>query len=803
MRWFCKYRIHIALFLGSLSLRLIYVWFVFDEKQFGKVMPGKVDSIAMGFLKGVEHVYPTAWASFYIPLAYFYKALDWFGALDERLFYVAIANCFLGAAGVVVFFSLAKIIFPGKLKVPIILTGIFLCYYPSLYFNALVLSENLFIPLFLGSVYLAWSYNGKSLLNPAITGLLLGICTAIRPILFPFLPLFALWMLFRSREKIKLVGLRYLPLLLCSFLLVIALFSVTTSRIHKYNKYAIAENGGVNVAMTWCQPRKIRYYISGNNTRWFSPPVFWNKDRSTDIITDVPFHNQMHYYKMGFNCMLEHPERLVTNFRNLINIFHSRLYPNLIYSKWHYQAVNFWKIISVALFLGFLLYPIFFRRRREHWVFGFLLIFSLLAMAYLANPGEERYLVPYYFVLIIFGAPALYSCIERILNYFSIKKSTISAPDISAMLVIVIYLLSPKSSTNMVYKIEKPLVNELVVERSYHDAAYWLVNNQRENGSFEYAINTDTYERSKKDLTLRQLLTSQGLANAAKRFDDQKILAAHRKNLEYVFSLVKKGDGFSYIKNGNQNVILNDTPFAVMALIDSPFASEYKEQINQLAEFLLYMQKSDGSFHVVYPFEKEDNLNEKSKSRIESYASGEAALACVNVYRFNSDQRYLECARKAYDYYFPNIKKSFSLSYGSWHTIAYARLYEVDQQEKYQEAIAFMADNIMLHQNTGSKKKKVEGGFDRKSTWYTKAEAVFTEALGYSTRVHRKNLPNAAKKYEEANRLGIQNLRYFQFGIADHRSIAGGIKAERNKDYAYVDNVGHSLMVFEEYLSRK
>ena len=802
MRWLNKYRIHIALFLGSLVLRLGYVWHVFDEKQFFKVLPWSYDYLAKIYMEGVEHVYPAAWASFYILLAYFYKVLSWLGAFDERLFFVAIVNCFFGAASVVIFFSLAKIIFPGKLRTSIILSVIFSCYYPGLYFNALVLSENLFTPLFLGGIYLAWRYEGKSLLNPVITGLLFGICVAIRPILLPFLPLFALWMLFRFRDRIKLVVLKYLPALCCSFLLVIVLFSIATSRIHKYKKYTVAENGGVNVAMTWCQPRKIRYYVSGDNTRWFSPPVFWAKDRTTDILTDVPFHNQVYYYKMGFNCMLEHPERLITNFRNLINIFHSRLYPNLIYTKWHYQAVNFWKIISVVLFAGLLLYPFLFRRGRDYWVFGFLLIFSLLSTAYLVNPGEERYLVPYYFVLILWGVPTLYSCIEHILNRLSIKKSTISAIDISAMLIIVIYLLSPKSSTNIAYESKKPLVNESVVERSYHDAAMWLLNNQRDNGSFVYRRNTENYKTDDQDNSVRQLLASQGLANAASFFDDEKIFDAHRKNLKYVSNLIKNEEEFSYVQKGNEGAYLNETAFAIMAHIDSPFTSKYKNQIKRLGEFLLHMQKDDGSFHMYYPLKYNENLSPNKLYQMERFASGESVLACVYMYRFDYDPRYLECARKAYAYYYPKIKEKFQESYGSWHTIAYAHLYEVDQQEKYREAIRFMADGLISLQNADSDSNKSEGGFDMGQAWYTSAEAVFTEALGYADRVHRRDKPQIAKKYEEANRLGLQNLRYYQFGVAENRRIAGGIRTGHNTNYIYVDNVGHSLMTFDEYLSR-
>ncbi|HCI04055.1 MAG: hypothetical protein QF755_05180 [Candidatus Peribacteraceae bacterium] len=803
MRWLRKYRIHFVLFLGSLALRLIYVWQVFDDKQFRKVLPRSIDSIAMDFLNGVEHVYPTSWASFYIPLAYFYKALNWLGALDERFFYVAIVNCFLGAAAVVIFYALAKIIFPGRSRAPIILAIVFSLYYPGLYFNALILSENLFTPLFLGSVYLIWRYDGRSIFNPVITGLLLGVCTAIRPILFSFLPLFALWMLFKSREKLKLVALRYLPILLCGFILAAVLISIENNKIHKHKRYAIAENGGVNVAMTWCQPRKIRYHASNGDKWWFSPPVFWNKDRSTDIITDVPFHNQMYYYKMGFNCMLENPERIITNFSNLINIFHGRMYPNLIYSEWHYRAINFWKIMSVALLIGFLLYPVLFRRGRYYWTFGLLLILSLLSTAYFANPGEERYLVPYYFVLILWGLPTLHESIARTLKYFSIKRNITTAPDIIIMLAIAVYLLSPKSPTSVVQKTKKPLVNEAAVERSYNDAAYWLVNNQRKDGSFVYRRNTNNYKTDDQDNSVKQILASHGLANAASHFNDAQIVTAHRKNLKYVSKLIKKEKNFSCIQKYSDGARINETTFAIMAFMDSPFSNKYKKKTKQLGKFLLHMQKDDGSFHIMHPPEGNKDLDLAMKDRMERFASGQAILACVYMYRFNEDPRYLECARKAYEYYFPKIKENFRPSWGSWHTIAYTHLYEVDQQEKYREAIRFMADELMSLQNTDSNENKIEGGFDMEQTWYTSAEAVFTEALGYAAGVHKEDMSEIAEKYEAANRLGIQNLRYFQFGIADTRGVAGGIMTESWENYIYVDNVGHSLMAFDEFLSRE
>ncbi len=802
MRWLRKYRIHFVLFLGSLALRLIYVLWVFDKERFGTVLPKSVDSIALYFVKGVEHVYPASWASFYIPLAYFYKALNWLGMFDDRLFYVAIINCFLGAAGVVIFYSLAKIIFPGRSKTPTILSIIFSLYYPGLYFNALVLSENLFTPLFLGSIYLIWRYNGKSLFNPVITGLLLGICTAIRPILSPFLPLFALWMLFKSREKLKLIAFRYLPILLCGFILIVVLISIENSKIHKYKRYVIAENGGVNVAMTWCQPRKIRYRASNGDTWWFSPPAFWNKDRSTDIITDVPFHNQMHYYKMGFKCMLENPEKLFTNNQNIFNLFHSRFYPNLIYKNWHYRAINFWKIMTAVLFIGFLCYPMVIKKGEIYWIFGSFLILSLLSMVYLMNPGEERYLVPYYFVLILWGLPVLYNWLRRILKRLFAKAGDKTALIVGLVIAAAIYLLSPTSMNDLSYSIKRPLVNKEVVERSYHDAAYWLVNNQREDGSFVYRRNTNNYKTDDQDNSVRQILASHGLANAASHFDEDNIIKAHRKNLKYVSGLINKKKEFSFVQKHSNEAQLNETAFAIMTFIDSPFADKYKKKTKRLGKFLLHMQKDDGSFYMLYPLENNANLDPHKKDHIERFASGEAALACIYMYRFNDDPRYLECARRAYTYYFSKIKAKYQASYGSWHTIAYTHLYEVDQQEKYREAIRFMADRLMSLQNTGSTENKIEGGFDAKQTWYTSAEAVFTEALGYAANVHKEDMPEVAEKYEKANRLGIQNLRHFQFGIAEKKGVAGGIMTESRKNYIYVDNVGHSLMTFDEFLSR-
>ncbi|MDX1917847.1 MAG: hypothetical protein SFT81_01710 [Candidatus Caenarcaniphilales bacterium] len=339
---------------------------------------------------------------------------------------------------------------------------------------------------------------------------------------------------------------------------------------------------------------------------------------------------------------------------------------------------------------------------------------------------------------------------------------------------------------------------------AYRAAAQWLVKNQRNEGSFIYFYDPKTAQISHESNTVRQLLASQGLARAAKYFNDKELLEAHRKNLKYLLSLIVSSDNFKLVKGDHGAPYVNASAFAVMTLIDSPDRDKYRTLIEQLGAFLLHMQDENGHINFYYPKGLDVMMDEGRQFNSQKFASGESALACIYLYRYLKEPAYLECARRAFSYYYPLIQQNRNSSYASWHGIAYAQLYALEPKPKYLQAINELADILIVNQNTLDNPNFKPGGFDQERTWYTSAEAVFTEALGYAYRSNKAagNSPELIEKYQQANLLGLNQLVARQYPLEDSQLLAGGIACEDEVPRIYVDNNGHALMAFEEYFSR-
>ena len=794
------------LFLAALLIRGIYLWLVQSYIPV-KFLSQRFDGFALVLLQGKKHHALAGWGSFHILLAPLYKMLELLGALEYRVPIVLAINALLGALSVSLFFFLARRIFPDSRKTQVILSVIFLVYYPGIYFNALVVSENLFTPLFIILFLILLRLDNPRVWDSFYLGLVFGFCLILRPIVLSFLPFFVLWLFFVYRWNLRRLLVFFLLPLLVGTSAIAWTCGAINYRYHKHKAFSFADNGGLNFALTWCKPRRVWYHLPDKESFWFSPPIFWSKDKSTDINTDVPFARQPYYYRLGLRCMREHPEYLVTNLANIKNIFYSKLYPDLIKTDRHKSLIQRWRTIGPILLIGLLIFPFLSVSGRKEWLLGAAAFLSVWLSVYAGNPGEERYIIPYYFILLLWGGPGLYLVFRRFIErHCRIERPSSKgfALTSSALAVLVaVFLFWPLFSLPMAGSSEDPKFTRNV-KNAARRAAFWLARNQRDNGSFVYRRHAKTYKSLKGDNLVRQLLASQGLANALRYFKDEPLVKAHGKNLEFVLSLLAKEDSFSYVRSpSSDRHPINSSVFALLTLLESPLSKSYVDEIRRLGEFILFMQKEDGSFRMLYPLAENDKLTPKNVYNMERFASGEALLACVALYEQFREQKYLDCATKGFSHYSPRITKQLNPSFSSWHAIAYSRLYALDARLAYRDTVNQLAGYLMKLQNPRDAVHNNPGGFDKKGRWWTSAEAVFCEALGYAFRLNHRNNDELAEKHYQSNKLGLENLMHFQLSLKDPPQIAGGIKCDKDVEEIYVDNVGHALMAFHEYLSRK
>lgn len=148
------------------------------------------------------------------------------------------------------------------------------------------------------------------------------------------------------------------------------------------------------------------------------------------------------------------------------------------------------------------------------------------------------------------------------------------------------------------------------------------------------------------------------------------------------------GTPFDCVLDRNESVSqLGSTALAVVALVEYERATgdqRYRPLATKLAAFILYMQRSDGSFrHLYNPRTKQPD----DKAEL-LYYSGEAALALARMYAITGDARYSRAAERALDWlvdWYDFFLGGFFYGEEHWTCIAAEAIWPAVQKPKYQE----------------------------------------------------------------------------------------------------------------------
>jgi hypothetical protein len=398
-----KFKIPIVfIILGiNLLLRFIYYFIFFNKDKIQVYLPARLDEIAILFINGAKHSFPTAWSSYHLILSLIYLPLQYLHILDQRFAVVAIINLFFCSLAAVIVYRISLKIFPQDKFLSCIITGIFTFYYPLYYFSLLSIPESLFTLILISLFYILLAHPLNTTTS-VLVGTLIATGLISKPIILFLIFLLLPWIIIVKIIKEK-SPFRYFITTFIIFFGLSFLAAGFNFYFDKNHSFVVVGNGGVNFAMAWCEPKRISYNLENGENRWFAPPVFELNTDHPELEYNVPFRNQGFYYLEGLKCLKQKPIRLITNFTHVLNIFDSKFYPDLINNSNHYELINLWKTLTILLLIGFFVFPIFNKEKRKEWLLGLIFFSSLIGAVYFSNPGEERYLVPFYFILIIYG----------------------------------------------------------------------------------------------------------------------------------------------------------------------------------------------------------------------------------------------------------------------------------------------------------------------------------------------------------------------------------------------------------------
>ena len=333
----------------------------------------------------------------------------------------------------------------------------------------------------------------------------------------------------------------------------------------------------------------------------------------------------------------------------------------------------------------------------------------------------------------------------------------------------------------------------------------WLMRTQKDDGSFCYRYYplTDEYEKRKYNI-VRHAGTTYSLAQLYMQIGDAAFLsAAHRAAKFLSEQIIKPGSSaqFAYVRYDNK-VKLGGTALAVIAFLEL-CAIEPEPQcdilLKKLGNFIIFMQKEDGSFHSHY-YNKEGTRSSVFTSR---YYPGEATLALTRLYRQHNEKKWLDAALKAADYLVRDRDTELKLKEplrDQWLMMALSELYPISGNRAYADYCFKIADTMIKHQYQPetSPYEHYTGGVDNLNPPHVCAAATNCEGLVAAWRLAREmKLPT--ERYGQAMLLSAKFQLRHQFTpetthcLPNPARAVGGFRANSIKATIRIDYVQHNI----------
>ena len=349
-------------------------------------------------------------------------------------------------------------------------------------------------------------------------------------------------------------------------------------------------------------------------------------------------------------------------------------------------------------------------------------------------------------------------------------------------------------------------INLNKLNNSYLAAKVWMNNNFNSKWIFNYKYYPNSEEHSNSNNMIRQLMMSRILWELS--YDDNELKNNHKKNLNFIMKNWYKEDwDYWYVYYSNKSKLWANA-MLLRVLVDSPYFDEYKKEAYNLANTIELLQKENWWFKAWY-IEPDYDFDE---DYLLNFYSGEAILAIIEFYNKVGDNKYLEIALKAQDYYLKeyvyNIDKNYYPAYVPWHTMSLNYLYKIKWDKKYSDAIFVLNDKLLEIQNKDNESifywRFYNPEFKKYWSPHSSSDSVYTEWLIYAYEIAQlENDKYHMKLYRDSINISYHNLFHLQ-NIDDINMSANVYWSIRYNEYINtirVDTISHFMDATSKYLN--
>jgi len=407
-------------YILSLSFYIIYVFYIHSPWQDIHI-EGYIDR-ASSLAKGS---YPGKWDTFY-PVGMTYILAPFFYILnyDLALRIIAIFYAVLLATANYLVFRIVLDFYKSK-------TGAWLAmvfcaaYYPFIAYIGFYLSEIPFVFLLVLSMYLlcrAFNQKKSRLSTALLAGLIMGFAAIVRSTLFPA------WILFLILLIIKrpLIGYKRILLFSLGFLFVVAIQTVRNSFImERFTLFST--NGGANAYLGQAHIKKVSGTPAYGGWYWYDTNCVWDKTLTKEEIFNFDGWDESKLYSKVVDLWKENPKKqILLSLQNGVDMFYLVDKHWFIFNSSASNSLNhkfqwsFVVLVYIPLVLTFV-WMIKDRKSRFLNLIFMIPIISVILMAMITK-GEERYLMPFQYLMVILVAPFWGSLLLRLITKITEKN---------------------------------------------------------------------------------------------------------------------------------------------------------------------------------------------------------------------------------------------------------------------------------------------------------------------------------------------------------------------------------------------
>jgi hypothetical protein len=331
------------------------------------------------------------------------------------------------------------------------------------------------------------------------------------------------------------------------------------------------------------------------------------------------------------------------------------------------------------------------------------------------------------------------------------------------------------------------------------------MSNQDVEGGLPYKYWPSSGIYSGADNPIRRFMATVAFNRMAYALDRQDMKVAARKNLSYNLSRFYRFDSGTGTIVWRGTVKLGSLALAALAILESPFAGAWTEELAQLRRTIDALWQPSGAFRTfLHPADRNDNQN---------FYPGEALLFWAISLEKERDDALLSKAVKSFYYYRSHFRRNSNPAFVPWHSQAALILYRLTGDTAMRDFIFEMNDWLLAHQQWGGSLDP-----DYWGRFYSPHKPSYGPPHASATGVYLEGLVDAlvlaqevgdevrTDLYRQAIERGVRSLAQLQFRdeidayyVSRKERVIGAIRTESDNNEIRIDNLQHGLMALLKY----